>query len=73
MKISNEYQDMINPLLFERTPKAVLAALLVSEYVNRLGLSGSKIDAAVLNEWTVLYENSIVPQHPPNNKILTVK
>ena len=69
LKKQNEYQKMISDGLFEKTPKAVLAALLVSEYVNRLDLKGVDIDNNIINEWQTLYQNGIVPQRPPNNKI----
>jgi hypothetical protein len=65
MKKHNEYSLMIAGKLFEKTPKTVLAALLVSEYVNRLNLDTAEIDNAILAEWQVLYDNGIIPQLPP--------
>lgn len=63
---TNEYQQAIAPKLYERTPKAVFAALAASfaaHYIHNGDLS--KIDEALLEEWRILYEQGIVPQRPP--------
>jgi len=62
-EIENEYQKSISRELFERTPKAVFAALAISYYLN----TGSEnLDAALLDEWKILHEQGIIPQKPPN-------
>jgi hypothetical protein len=65
----NQYANLIDPDLFDRTPKAVFAAMAVS------GLSGGgdylegmDVDQAVLEEWDALYRSGIVPQRPPKPK-----
>ena len=60
----NEYNLMI-PDIYGRTPKAVFAAMVVSEYFNRLNIEPDKLSEAILAEWKILYENGIVPQKPP--------
>jgi len=50
--------------LFDRIPKAVLAAIAVSA----LTTGGDYLQHArfrVLTEWAALYANGIVPQRPP--------
>lgn len=58
----NEYQRSISRELFERTPKAVFAALAISYYLNN---GVQDIDAALLEEWKILYKQGIIPQKPP--------
>ena len=62
-KTNNEYQQTIDPALYADTPKAVLAALVVS-YLNRLGVEFSDVDAEIRKEWQALYDAEIVPQKP---------
>jgi len=67
MKTSNEYAHEIKAM-YQRTPKAVLAALAVSFAHRMLGgdletLSG--VEAALIEEWAILHRNGIVPQKPP--------
>lgn len=64
-KKHNEYNQMLGPN-YDRTPKAVFAAIVVSEYLNRLGIDPGELEEAVLAEWGTLYENGIVPQKPYN-------
>ena len=59
----NEYADAIG-LIFNDTPKTVLAAIAVSA----LTIGGDQLDKAVervVREWLTLYANGIVPQRPP--------
>ena len=60
----NEYAALIGLDLYERTPKAVLAAIAVSYTINSEG------DAReyVLSEWATLHHAGIVPQAPPKVK-----
>lgn len=64
----NEYQETLERL-FDKTPKAVFAAIAVS-FLKRLGGGESDTDtpaaiqAAILNEWSILHANGIVPQKP---------
>ena len=62
-KTENEYQKTIDRALYEDTPKAVFAALLVS-YLQRMGIEFSEVDKAIAQEWQALYEAEIVPQKP---------
>ena len=61
--LRNEYVATLGTL-FDRAPKAVLAAVAVS-YAS---VGGDYLPLArinVLREWWVLYDNGIVPQRPP--------
>ena len=69
IKKGNEYQDLISGGLYEKFPKAVLAAIVVSlltcggDYINT-----TDIDAELLREWQALFDNGIVPQKPIEQK-----
>lgn len=63
---SNEYAGMLPPGMMDNTPKAVFAALLVSEYLNRQNILPDELAATIFGEWKTLYQNGIVPQRPPN-------
>lgn len=62
---TNEYAAALGDL-FDRTPKAVLAAIAVSVCTQ----GGDFLDEAagrLLHEWDVLHANGIVPQKPPKH------
>lgn len=61
-KLSNEYVAALGSL-FERTPKAVLGAVVVSLLSNGGDELGA-VRAKLINEWRILHENGIVPQAP---------
>ena len=69
-KTENEYQQLISRDLYEKTPKAVFAALAVSLFMNYSGIEmrPSAIDEAILQEWGALFSNEIVGQKPPKSK-----
>ena len=58
MRQHNEYELLISA----RIPKSILAAVLVSEYLNRVGVEPENLNAAILAEWEILHANGIVPQ-----------
>ncbi len=66
-KKSNEYAKVISEI-YDRTPKAVLAAIAVSyammvdDSVDYDGFEG--VQEAILKEWGILHSNGIVPQKP---------
>lgn len=62
IKLSNEYAAALGQL-FERTPKAVLGAVVVSLLSNG-GDDLESVPARLINEWRILHENGIVPQAP---------
>jgi hypothetical protein len=64
IKILNEYAGCIDEGLYEKTPKAVLAAIAVS-FISSGGDHMDDIDDEILKEWRVLYLSGIVPQRPP--------
>lgn len=64
MKTGNQYSSLLPRKFYESCPKAVLAALAVS-YASQGGDHLGQIDAKLLKEWWVLFENGIVPQKPP--------
>lgn len=61
----NGYQKLIGSAVYEKTPKAVFAALFVSYLLNGRGASMETIDSEILHEWQLLYNQEIVPQRPP--------
>jgi len=68
MKVSNDYAVAFGEL-YERTPKAVFAAVAFSLSLRNVDEQGP--DEAVehfLYEWRVLHENGIVKQKPPTQK-----
>ena len=63
MNTTNEYEQALGDL-FDKTPKAVFAAIAVSA----LTCGGDHLDQAraeILKEWRILHENGIVAQKPP--------
>jgi hypothetical protein len=63
----NEYNLLLGEL-YDKTPKAVFAAIAVSS----ITCGGDYLDEAfdlILKEWKILYQNGIVPQHPPRRLI----
>lgn len=64
MKQLNEYQRLIGGGLFEKMPKAVIAAIAVSYLLNHQGVDKLDIDNALLEEWDNLHKQGIVLQKP---------
>jgi hypothetical protein len=60
VKQHNEYELLIS----EQIPKSVLAAVLVSEYLNRLGIKPEDLNDAIVTEWSLLHQQGIIPQRP---------
>ena len=60
----NEYARAFGKL-YDRTPKAVFAAVVFSEF-SRGGESPQDGIDGLLAEWRVLFQNGIVPQVPPD-------
>jgi hypothetical protein len=71
-KKSNEYAHTIGSII-ERTPKTVLAAIVVSLIALRGDSDGNEIapdDSAsivsgIVGEWNALHRAGIIPQRPP--------
>lgn len=66
MKIGNPYERELGTL-FDKTPKAVFAAIAVSV----LTCGGDQLDEAadrLIAEWWTLYDNGIVPQKPAGER-----
>ena len=51
MKAGNEYKDVLSGEFFDKTPKAVFAALAVSYAVRQYEDDFSKVEAELLREW----------------------
>jgi hypothetical protein len=66
LKLDNEYSNSIGEL-FERTPKAVFAALAVS-FAMRIFGEDCDVPAELREEWRALWANHIIPQCPPRIK-----
>ena len=63
MKITNNYARACDG--FDKTPKAVYAALAFSLAVRLAGNDDTEdANRILLNEWRALHENGIVPQKP---------
>lgn len=72
----NDYSRVLAPII-ERTPKAVLAAIVVSLISMRGDADGNEVDlgdggdlivSGVIGEWNALHQAGIVPQRPPKVK-----
>ncbi len=61
-KISNEYAEALGDL-YEKTPKAVFAAMAVSFFTTGGDHMEDLIDR-FHDEWVALYNSGIVPQKP---------
>lgn len=72
-KMTNEYADVLGYDLYAKMPKAVLAAIAVSFASLQVeGQGGESLDrdairAAMIEEWTILHSNGIIPQKPPKS------
>lgn len=64
-KVENEYQKTISRKLYADTPKAVLAALVVSLLTKHSGTAFEDVDARLIAEWDTLHVNGIIPQSAP--------
>lgn len=64
-KTSNEYADLIDNSLYEKMPKAVLAAIAASFALRMAEDDFSQVQSIMVEEWQALYDNGIVPQKPP--------
>jgi len=60
----NNYTEAISPEVYEKTPKAVFAAIAVSFALLMEDGDFNKVDQAIINEWKTLNGNGIVPQKP---------
>lgn len=69
-KKGNAYASEIDPVLYQETPKAVFAAIVASIVVNQANETGDArtVDEFILEEWSALHANGIVPQKPPKLK-----
>lgn len=63
-KTENAYQKVLSRKLYERMPKAVLAAIAVSYASRQTNEDFSLVEAEILKEWSILNANGIVPQKP---------
>ena len=73
IKIRNDYLGSLGDL-YEKAPKAVLAAVLVSLIIkdtNCIPEDGPIIRDEFCKEWLALYRNGIVPQSPPASYVVT--
>ena len=65
-KKSNAYADELGEF-FEKTPKAVFAALASSFIRMHHGFYGD-VEKELWKEWQILNQNGIIPQKPPRRK-----
>jgi len=63
-KKGNEYAEAIDRDVYEKMPKAVIAAVAVS-FATCGGDHIEEATNAMLVEWWTLYQAGIVPQKPP--------
>ncbi len=68
MKTLNSYAKAFSQDFYEKTPKAVFAALAASYLINLLEVVDEPLDRAARNEWETLHMQGIVPQKPPKEK-----
>lgn len=62
--LTNEYQNLAGPEVFEKTPKSVWAAMAVSFAIRLAEDDPTKVRAILGQEWEALHANGIVPQKP---------
>lgn len=62
IKKTNEYKQLIKN--YDKIPKAILAAIVVSNLLNHVGTNQEEVTQAIADEWLTLYVNGIVPQKP---------
>ena len=68
MKLSNEYvENALSGDFYEKTPKAVFAALAVSLILAQ-DENFCTVEKRLKDEWEILFENGIVPQKPLKTK-----
>ena len=60
-KIGNSYAAALDVQFYRDTPKAVLAAVLVSTLL-REGWILAEMERAIINEWDTLHTSAIIPQ-----------
>jgi hypothetical protein len=60
----NDYAKQLGPL-YDKTPKAVFAAIAYSFADRIIGSPDADLAAIIKEEWAVLHDNGIVPQKPP--------
>ena len=63
IKQGNKYSDVLGDI-YDRTPKAVLAAIAVSLALRDAEDRFDKVEAVILEEWRILHQNGFVPQKP---------
>lgn len=63
IKKDNDYQKLLSYEFYEKCPKSVITALLVSFVMLQHDDKGL-LEELILNEWRILHENGIVPQKP---------
>ncbi|RPI55960.1 MAG: hypothetical protein EHM49_01255 [Deltaproteobacteria bacterium] len=64
---SNEYVDLIPERIFDKIPKTVLGAIAISALTGG-GDYLDNVQDKIMGEWSILYQNGIVPQKPPKIK-----
>jgi hypothetical protein len=67
MRSGNQMNDLARVIPFDRIPKSVLAAVLVS-IVSTGGEHIDKAWPAILKEWWALYQAELVTQRPPESE-----
>lgn len=58
------YKVLINPDLYDKCPKEVLAAMVVSFLVNHQGNESWSVSEEIAKEWKILYDQGLVTQKP---------
>lgn len=66
MKLHNDYLKELPSDLYERTPKAVWAALAVSLALRLNEDQFEAVPVALCAEWSSLHQAGVVPQKPPS-------
>lgn len=69
LKLSNEYQRLIDEKLYTLVPKSVLAAIVVDLFAEVSGqaedyLESNQLNKDIVERWLILHSNGIVPQKP---------
>ena len=67
-KTENDYQKLIDSSLYQKTPKAVFAAIVVSLFLNHQNVNAEKVNEIFIAEWETLHKQGLIPQKPPKLK-----
>lgn len=58
------YQQAIDFPVYNKCPKSVFAAIVVSFLINNQGIEHDQLSKAIIDEWKILYDQGLVNEKP---------